>query len=507
MVKRAIFLMLLAVPVLAETPPLRMTMDVTGITVTGSQWVVSGKVYDTTAQGSLGTDITTNSLLACETEYGDVDIYRIDGVLSATALHLSALVSYIPDGSNAVPRIGGPTFGQAAICASFTTNGIPLTAYYGGNGLSPYLKDALNAIAIKKLSTKTGGGGGTFTGDLTGVAFVNGREASTNFSVRVDGGSWDGTSAVLSSAGTVTFAVPSQQYISDFSFSALHGTSFDSTPEYLSSTGWVTLNGTQINEAGVSTARVVVSSFGVPPPGDEVVPITLSNFVVGVFAHADVASMTNDFRGMIIRVDAGIGPQDVVNLDQMSGAVSVAVSSMSPATWANHPAISVVDCDGHPLKLDANYTFSVSNDVMNFTFQDRPIFTITGGGEATPNIVGFSIGNGTATMSVVSMRGWRPIPQWSASLTAPSWATIGSYAGSYPELVKGRHVLTFAVGTNYPCFYRVTATNETGSGVVVSFGAPVTAPSFTGVHVLTNSIGKYDLFIDENGDLCSRRTE
>ena len=507
MVKRTILLVLLAVPALAETPPLRMTMDVTGITATGAQWIVSGKVYDTTAQGSVGTDITTNCLVACETDMGDVDIYRIDEVLSSTALNLSALVSYLPDGSNAVPRIGGPTFGQAAVCASFTTSGIPLTAYYGGNGLSPYLKDALNAIAIKKLSTKAGNGGGsTFTGDLTGVAFVNGREVSTNYTVTVDGGTWDGSTAVLGT-GTVTIVTAPNQCISDLTFSHDNNQNYVVIPEYLTADGWVDLTGTQIYEANVSTARLSVAAFGPPPVGGDPSPVTISNITVGVWSHSSVAATTNDFRGMIIRVDAALGQQDAVNLGQMGTAISAAVGAVNPATWANHPAISVVDLDGHALKLDANYSFSVSNDVLNFTFQDRPIFTIIGGGVATPTIMGFSIGNGTATMSVVSMRGWRPIPQWSPRLTAPSWSTVSSYASTYPELVKGRHVLTFPTSTNYPRFYRVTATNEVGSSVVVSFGAPVTAPSFTGVHVLTNAIGKYDLFIDDNGDLCSRRTQ
>ena len=351
-----------------------------------------------------------------------------------------------------------------------------------------------------------GTGGGTFTGDLTGVAFVNGREVSTNYTVSVSSGTWDGSTAVLGT-GTVTIATATNQCISGLTYSHEGGGYFTVEPEYLSATGWVNLTGSQLYDGNVSTARLVVTKINMPTLGDQPTTTTISNIIVSTWGHPTVAATTNDFRGMIIRVDKAVGQEDAVNLGQMGTAISAAVGAVNPATWANHPAISVVDLDGHALKLDANYSFSVSNDVLNFTFQDRPIFTIIGGGVATPTIMGFSIGNGTATMSVVSMRGWRPIPQWSPSLTAPSWSTVSSYASTYPELVKGRHVLTFPTSTNYPRFYRVTATNEVGSSVVVSFGAPVTAPSFTGVHVLTNAIGKYDLFIDDNGDLCSRRTQ
>lgn len=498
--------MLLAVPALAETPPLRMTMDVTGITATGAQWIVSGKVYDTTAQGSVGTDITTNCLVACETDMGDVDIYRIDGVLSATALHLSALVSYLPDGSNAVPRIGGPTFGQAAICASFTTNGIPLTAYYGGNGLSPYLKDALNAIAIKKLSTNTGGESGSAPTDLTWVAFINGREAETNYSVQVSGGSWSNGVSVLSGTGAVSFVSLGQRFISDLSCSWV-GSGLTLTPQYLASTGWVTMAGSKIFESNISTSRFLVADLGIPTMDEATNSMTISNIYIGSWGYAPSVATTNDFRGMIVRVDTGIGPDDAVSVSQLGGVVSNAMGTVSPATWAEHPAISVVDCDGHPLRLDANYSFSVSNDVLSFTFQDRPIFRIVGGGTANPTISTFTMATGTVSLSVEAMRGWRPIPQWSASLTTPSWSPVASFASSYPELVKGRHVLTFPAVTNNPAFYRVVATNEAGSEVVAQFGAPVTAPSFTGVHVLTNGTMKYDLYIDAAGDLCTRRTE
>jgi hypothetical protein len=167
-----IVMVLLALTSMSEPVPVRLACDISGVSVTGAEWRVSGRIYDNTVVGFSGLDVRTGFILACESEYGDVDLYRVSNIVTQDAINLTLIVAYVADGTNSTPRIGAPTFGQAALSETFGTNGVPLTSYFGQAAVSPYLRDAMAAVALKRLANSSGGGGGT-TNSGSGLVLTN----------------------------------------------------------------------------------------------------------------------------------------------------------------------------------------------------------------------------------------------------------------------------------------------------------------------------------------------
>jgi hypothetical protein len=140
----------LAVSALGEPLPFRAALDIQDVTATASCWRVRGVVSDDTYAGFDGLDARTNDVLACESRLGDVDLYVIQSIGTQTASWLDCIVAY--SGTGTAARVGAPTFGEALLTRGVGTNAIPLTQYVGPSGPSPYLKDALAAIALHRIA-------------------------------------------------------------------------------------------------------------------------------------------------------------------------------------------------------------------------------------------------------------------------------------------------------------------------------------------------------------------
>jgi hypothetical protein len=175
--------LLLAARVLAEPLPYRAAFDVQEVGTNAGGWRVAGAVADDTVAGFDGWGVRTNFLVACESSLGDVDLYRIESIVTQGVAWLDCVVSY--RGTGTVARVGAPTFGQALVCYAAGTNDIPLTQYAGPSGPSMYLKDALAAVALARLAAGigtggtggAGGGGGSLNWpDLTNRAWTAGSE-------------------------------------------------------------------------------------------------------------------------------------------------------------------------------------------------------------------------------------------------------------------------------------------------------------------------------------------
>lgn len=192
---------------------------------------------------------------------------------------------------------------------------------------------------------------------------------------------------------------------------------------------------------------------------------------------ARIGVETNDFSGIVIRVDNPVGSRDAVNLqtlDTRLAAVEQTISS--PTNWALYPAVQAVDLAGHPLDLDSRYTSAISNDVLSLTFAGQPVWDVLGGGTVTPSVVYFSLSGGTQiAMRVSGSADYRPYPQWSSDLIATNWTSYATnaFSSTYPALTNGLYTLEFPAVTNSPAYYRVIAIGEGTNTLQVAFRVPV----------------------------------
>lgn len=147
-----VLLALLAHAALAEPLPYRAAIDVQDVAATGSTWRVRGIIDDSSAAGFDGLGVRTNYILACESSFGDIDLYVIQSIATQTVSWLDCIVSY--SGTGTAARVGSPTYGQGMISYNASSDAIPLTQYSGPRGPSLYLKDGLAAMAIKRLAAR-----------------------------------------------------------------------------------------------------------------------------------------------------------------------------------------------------------------------------------------------------------------------------------------------------------------------------------------------------------------
>lgn len=317
----------------------------------------------------------------------------------------------------------------------------------------------------------------TETGLIHSAAQSNGRNATTNFAVSVSGGTWDGVFAGLSSTGDVFLSTTPSRGISDFGYTA-NGTSYDVQPQYLSPTGWADMTGNRLNIAGVTNVRLHISEPVLTPP--ETIAVVVSNITLHVWGDNSRTGTTNDFGGMIIKVDNAAGTYEPVPLSQMQTAISAAVAGIQPSSWASYPALSVVDCAGQAIMLDDHYRIGIVSNMFSITFQGNNILSVSGGGVSAPAIQSFAVANETGTVVVLGMAGWKPIVEWTGSLVTPAWSNATVISETYPTLSGGTFSVVFSTVTNSPAYYRVTATNLSGSALTVAFSAPLSAPGFVG---------------------------
>lgn len=237
-------------------------------------------------------------------------------------------------------------------------------------------------------------------------------------------------------------------------------------------TDWVILSDFTNIRLPLSIYRLRITAKSVTPPiGD---PFALLTHVqVFGFQFPGRVGMTNDHAGIVIRVDNPSTPRDAVNLQTLDSRL--AGWDSTPVSWANYPAVSVLDLAGKPLKFDPRYQVQVSNDTWCLSFAGQSVFDIIGGGTVTPHIAYFAISSTQATARVSGVVGWRPYPEWSSDLTTNAWTRLATneFASTYPNLTNGYYVLQFAPVTNSPAYYRITAIGEGSNQLSVIYHTPV----------------------------------
>jgi hypothetical protein len=233
------------------------------------------------------------------------------------------------------------------------------------------------------------------------------------------------------------------------------------------------LSDLRVSEQGY---RLRLSADGLVPP--EMASAAMLDRVT-IYGHQFLSRIgaTNDFAGIVIKVDNPSAGRDAVNLQYLDERIAaVMVSALSPSTWAAHPAIQAVNLAGQALNLDPRYTLAVSNDTLSLTFGGQPVWNVIGGGVVNPQITYFALTGTQATIRVTGLSGWRPCPQWTSDAGFTNWIslTTNQFSSSYPNLTNGQYTLSFPAVTNSPAFYRVVTSNETGStGTVMAIHVPL----------------------------------
>ncbi|MFC1453549.1 hypothetical protein ACFLQL_00025 [Verrucomicrobiota bacterium] len=156
----------------------------------GVKWKVTGTIIDNTPLGFSAANAVVGNYIYCETLYGDIDMYIIDGIISAVGLTLVCNVIYNEPGT---PTLGQPSYGVAAICkypdqppaadsiSEFLLNGIRnLNVKLLTNTYLDIVEDSASGTENEYTLNKTPTG----MGDI--AVFLNGVLQSSSIYTRVD---------------------------------------------------------------------------------------------------------------------------------------------------------------------------------------------------------------------------------------------------------------------------------------------------------------------------------
>ena len=259
---------------------------------------------------------------------------------------------------------------------------------------------------------------------------------------------------------------------------------FTSTVNYSTNdVDWMTLTDLtdlRISAAGYRLRVTAVSSL--PPPGSDPVAL-LDRVVIRGHQFPTRIGTTNDFAGIVFRVDNPVGTRDAVNLQTLESRLAAYVmGGHSAEGWSQFSASNDVDLAGHALKLDSRYTLSVVGDAVTLSMGGATVFEIVGANTCTPRIVSFQVAGTNLTAEVIGVTGWRPYPQWSTNLTSGSWTalTTNEFTSTFPDITNGAFRLSWGTGTNAVEYWRILAIDETGGtngAGLATFHVPVSVPA------------------------------
>jgi microcystin-dependent protein len=259
---------------------------------------------------------------------------------------------------------------------------------------------------------------------------------------------------------------------------------FTSTVNYSTNdVDWIALTALadlRIAATGYRLRFTAVSSL--PPPGSD--PIALLDRLV-IWGHRFPTRIggTNDFAGIVFRVDNPVGNRDAVNLQTLESRLSAYImGGHSAEGWSQFSASNDVDLAGHALKLDPRYTLSVVGDAVTLSMGGSTVFEIVGANTCTPRIVSFQVSGTNRTADVIGVTGWRPYPQWSTNLTDGSWTTLttNQFTSTFPDITNGAFRLTWSSGESPFEYWRIFAVDETGGTNgpgLATFHIPVSVPA------------------------------
>jgi hypothetical protein len=210
----------------------------------------------------------------------------------------------------------------------------------------------------------------------------------------------------------------------------------------------------------------------IPPFGEP--SLTISNIIVTSWSHPATWRQTSDTAGQIVLVDNPTASRQIVNKQTLASAVA----AVTPSSWAQYPATTNVNLSGHRLIMTEGWTLTQTGGVGIISYADAWAtsneLTIAHNGVAVISaqsgvgglhiddfsIVGSNVTLWVSTNGVVSA----PLPQYTADLLAPDWATIGSYTSTYPVVTNSAYRIDFDLPDGNTGFFR--AIQQVSAGLV-----------------------------------------
>lgn len=314
----------------------------------------------------------------------------------------------------------------------------------------------------------------------SGVARVNGRYVTTNYTVTVSNGTWDGTTATLTPTGTIT--VVSTVPIARWEYA--HSTHMGMGLTDLIDTGsWVTNAHGLLSAGDIYSVRSVGNeTTDIPSIGEEgPVSISLSNLVVWTWGAPGLCGTTNSFEGTHVTVDDPAGELDPVNLRTMQERIADVAASMTPSRWADYDAngtgnkINGVNMGGRRVYLDNQWSMLGSGGYFALSYNGKDILYVSMSNRLL-SIAGFTAGPlmtvRVSTNTVTS----KPWIEYTTDLSAGNWFEITNATSTYPTKTNGTYVMTFSNAWT-TAFFRAVQASTNVNGLVVT--VPLTVPAIT----------------------------
>lgn len=244
---------------------------------------------------------------------------------------------------------------------------------------------------------------------------------------------------------------------------------------------WILLDGLTDLRIPALGYRLRLTAIGSVPPLGETAAL-LSRVTVRGHQVPGRIGTTNDFAGIVIRVDNPAGNRDAVNLQTLETRLAAYVmGGHSAEGWSQFSASNTVDLAGQTLRFDPRYSLSVVGDTITMSMGGSTLLELYGGNTCTPRIVSFRVTGTNLSADVVGAIGWRPYPQWTTNLITPNWTSLSTnqFSSTYPDITNGIFHLSWSSGTNITEFWRIMAEDETGGtngAGLVTFHVPVSVP-------------------------------
>lgn len=303
----------------------------------------------------------------------------------------------------------------------------------------------------------------------SGVARVNGRYVSTNYTVTVSNGTWDGSTAILSKTGSVTIAanVPLSRW--EYDHTTANGIGLT---DLIEAGTWETNAHGLITRGDVYTVMIQAAFVsGAPSPdGGFATEISVSNLAVWTWGAAPLTGSTNDFQGIVTEFDDPATELNPVNLRTMQAAIGAI--DTTPRTWANYDAngapnrIDGVNMGGRRVYLDSQWSILGSGRYCALSYNGKDIFYISMSNQllsVSQIIPGDLIRINVATNGATS----KPWIEWTSDLVAGNWMEITNATSTYPVKTNGTYLMTFSnVWTS--AFFRAVQASSNVSALVTT---------------------------------------
>lgn len=251
---------------------------------------------------------------------------------------------------------------------------------------------------------------------------------------------------------------------------------------------------------------------------------SISNIIAYSWSSPATVGRVNRTRGQHLQVDDPESDQDAVPL----GYVVSAIGNITPSRWASYKAGDDVNLNGHRMILGNGWSLTQTNGFGVLSYAD--VFSATNGAvighNGTPvalfqsGAIGLRVDQFRVQASNIvfgiSTNGVSAEPRIEQiqDLLGTEWTTMEG-VGTYPAQSNGVFEIIVTKPLSNTGFFR--AIQESGenrmsvNGSVVATRFVGDGSGLTGVAKgggsLTNSMGTYELLIDEDGDLCSRRIQ